>query len=492
MDLTPAEEIELIQLLDMDEQERVFQPQPGPQEVFLGSTADIVLFGGAAGSGKSHSLLLENLRHVNNPRFGSVIFRRESTQITTEGGLWDSACDLYSLRGARPVKTPQMMMIFPSGAKVAFRHLQYDDDVYAWQGSQVPLICFDELCSFSRKQFFYLLSRNRSMCGVKPYMRATCNPDADSWVAEFITWWIDPSGYPIPERSGVIRFFIVINDEILWASTREELAAQYHVLPQDAKSFTFIASSIYDNKILLAQNPEYLANLKALGTVERGRLLDGNWKIRPAAGMYFPRDKAQIIPVPPSPVVAVCRGWDLAATEANAENRDPDATAGVLIARCERGEYIVLNDNRGQWHAADVEIQINGIAVADRACYPNVTIRIPQDPGQAGKVQAHQFVIKLAGFAVKTAPVSGNKIVRAAPLSSQWQAGNVYILEGDWNGAYLSEMDAFPSVGVHDDRVDASSDAFAEVALNQEPYAEMQVTTYDNIMSDNYYSDYFR
>src|SRR4029077_9839556 len=80
-----------------------------------------------------------------------------------------------------------------------FSHLQLATSVYDWQGAQITLICFDELAHFTAHQFFYLLSRNRSTCGIKPYIRATCNPDADSWVAEFLAWWIDPeTGFPIP------------------------------------------------------------------------------------------------------------------------------------------------------------------------------------------------------------------------------------------------------------------------------------------------------
>jgi hypothetical protein len=69
-----------------------------------------------------------------------------------------------------------------------------------------------------------MVSRNRSTCGVRPYIRATCNPDADSWVAEFLTWWIDPaSGLPIPERAGVLRYYVRVDEKIQWADKPEEL-----------------------------------------------------------------------------------------------------------------------------------------------------------------------------------------------------------------------------------------------------------------------------
>jgi hypothetical protein len=80
---------------------------------------------------------------------------------------------------------------WPRAGKIKFSHLQLATTVYDWQGAQITLICFDKLTHFTAHQFFYMASRNRSNCGVKPYIRATCNPDADSWVAEFLAWWID-------------------------------------------------------------------------------------------------------------------------------------------------------------------------------------------------------------------------------------------------------------------------------------------------------------
>ncbi len=439
------------------------RPQPGPQEMFLASSADIVLYGGAAGGGKTYALLLENLRHIHNPKFGSVIFRRNAQQITNEGGLWDSAMEIYPLLGADQKLTPRPTMTFPSGAKISFAHLQHDKDVHGWQGAQIALICFDELTHFSWKQFSYMLSRNRSLCGVRPYIRATTNPDADSWVAAFISWWIDPkTGYPIPERSGVIRFFVVIDDTVRWGDSREELAEKYAVPIEYTKSFTFIASSVYDNKILMKNNPEYLANLMAQTAVEKERLLHGNWKVKPAAGLYFKRTQAEVVPAIPGRVVKWCRAWDLAATVPTQDNPSPDRTAGVLMGKLEDGRYLVANVLRGCWAAADVRKLTKNTAESDRAKYKSVKIRLPQDPGQAGKEQAQSYVKHLAGHPVKTERVTGDKITRAEPFSAQWQAGNVLVLAGEWNEEYFAELEAFPEGG-HDDQVDGSSDAFAEL-----------------------------
>src|SRR4051812_4845056 len=198
-------------------------PQPGPQTAFLASRADIAIYGGAAGGGKSWALLLEPLRHVGVADFGAVFFRRSTVQIRNEGGLWDESAKLYPHVGAR-AREQALEWRFPSGASVSFGHLEHERNVYDWQGSQISLIGFDELTHFSARQFFYMLSRNRSMCGVRPYVRATCNPDADSWVAKLIGWWIDQeTGLPIPERSGVLRWFARVGEELVWADRPEEI-----------------------------------------------------------------------------------------------------------------------------------------------------------------------------------------------------------------------------------------------------------------------------
>jgi hypothetical protein len=241
------------------------RPQPGPQQTFLNSTADIVIFGGAAGGGKTWALLMQPLQHVSNPDFGGVIFRRTSPQIRNQGGLWDESIKIYPLLNAEPRQTV-LEWRFTSGAKLKFAHLQYDTDVHDWQGAQVPFIGFDQLEHFSESQFWYMLSRNRSLCGVHPYVRATVNPDADSWVAKLIAWWIDQeTGFPIEERSGVVRWFVRVNNEIQWADTKEELTSEH----EEPKSLTFIPAKLSDNQILMQKDPGYLANLRALSLVDR-------------------------------------------------------------------------------------------------------------------------------------------------------------------------------------------------------------------------------
>ena len=216
----------------------IIRPQQGKQELFLRSSADICIYGGAAGGGKTYAILLECLRHIDNPRFEAVILRQSRPQIMSAGGLYDTSKKIYPYLGATSVVTPNIQWRFKSGAKVTFAHMFYEKEKYSWQGSQIPLLMFDELTHFTESQFFYLFSRNRSTCGVKPYVRATCNPDGESWVAKFIDWWIDPeTGYADESKCGKIRFFIRRNNVIHWANTWEE--------QQDVKSVSFISAKLF-------------------------------------------------------------------------------------------------------------------------------------------------------------------------------------------------------------------------------------------------------
>lgn len=444
------------------------RPQEGPQTAFLASQADIAIYGGGAGGGKTWALLMEPLRHSGNSDFGAVFFRRTTVQIRNEGGLWDESIKLYPLIGATP-RENTLEWFFPSGASVSMAHLEHEKSVANWQGSQIALLLFDELTHFSEKQFFYMLSRNRSMSGVRPYVRATCNPDADSWVARFIAWWIDQAtGYPIPERAGKLRWFVRIGDAIHWADTPEELA--HHTMedehgnrvPIPPKSVTFIPARLTDNKALMAADPGYMANLMALSTVERERLLGGNWKIRAAAGLLFKREWCQVVDAAPAGTKWV-RGWDLAATQKTDATPDPDATAGTKIGIAPDGRYVVGHHVK-DWQAPHgVRKLIKNTASQDGK---DTTISLPQDPGQAGKDQKLSLAQDLTGYNVRFSLETGDKVTRFSPFSAQAEAGNVIVVRGDWNDGWFTALEAFPE-GKHDDDVDSTSRAFNAIAQPQ-------------------------
>ena len=403
------------------------RPQPGPQEQALASPADIVIFGGAAGGGKSWALLLEPLRHVENPQFSCVLFRRTYPQVTNPGGMWDESMKLYPLVGATP-RQSDLAWKFPSGVVVRFAYLQHEASRLDWQGAQVALLGFDELTHFTRDQFFYMLSRNRSLSGVRPYVRATCNPVPDDdptggWIHEFVGWYIGDDGYAISERSGVMRWFVNINDTLYWADTCEALAERF---PETTpKSFTFIKSSLYDNQILMREDPGYLANLQALPLVDRERLLGGNWKIKPAAGKVFNRGWFEIVDAVPAGGRTI-RFWDLAATEKTLAKPDPDYTAGVKMRRV--GDvYYVLDAIAVQESPGRVDTLIRNTAAQDGV---DVTVRFEREGGASGVRDARNTVTMMAGYDVRAVSPQGNKVTRAKGLAAQAEAGNVKIVRG--------------------------------------------------------------
>jgi phage terminase large subunit-like protein len=319
------------------------RPQPGAQERFLSSTADITIYGGAAGGGKSYALLLEPLRHVQNPDFGALVLRRTTPEITNVGGLWEESEKLYPLTGAQP-RMGNLSWEFPSGTKIKFDHLEHEKSKHKYQGSQIPLICFDELTHFTEGQFWYMVSRNRSTCGVRPYIRGTCNPDAGSWVARMIAWWINQStGYPIAERSGVVRWFVRYGGELQWGDSDKELRDQFPGL--EPKSLTFIPATLDDNPALTSKDPGYRGNLQALPFVDRERLLGGNWNVIDAEGAEWPAEYFKSIMVDEWPrerlLTVVALDPSLGKTDAATKTRLGDYSAFVAVTKGHDGCYYV-------------------------------------------------------------------------------------------------------------------------------------------------------
>jgi predicted phage terminase large subunit-like protein len=442
--------------------------------------------GGPLGAvSKTFALLLEPLRHINNKKFRCVVFRRSYPQITQEGGLWEKSLELYgTIPGAVPL-LGDLKWTFPSGATLSFAHLQHALSVINWQGAEVPLLCFDELTQFSEQMFFYMLSRNRSMSGVSGYVRCTCNPDADSWVADLIAWWIDQdTGYPIPERSGVVRWFLRVGDELDWADSKEELIERHResldaYITEDVsyddlvKSLTFIPANIYDNPILLQTNPAYLGNLLNLDPVEKERLLRGNWKVRAEAGKVFNRDWfGEVDAAPPGGIEVFF--WDFAATAkkqgvspGGAKKKDPDFTAGVSIRGHGIGRpFYITHSVAEQLGPVQAEqlFKKQGRLFIER-CKASGTlpiIRFELEPGSAARRDAIRLIKMFPGVDICAVAPSGDKLMRAKPMASQAHAGNYFVVKGGWNNGYLQHMHHQPEWS-HDDTMDASSGAHTEL-----------------------------
>lgn len=478
-----------------DSAPEIVRPQSPPQEKFLRCPADIAIYGGAAGGGKTWSLLMEPLRYVHVPEFRFVIFRRTNPQIMAEGGLWDEAENWYRKADATPKYTLKEW-IWPSGAKGQFAHLEREGDRHNYDGAQFAFIGFDQLEQFTEKQFWYLLSRNRSISEVSPYLRATANPvppdhEVGGWLAKLISWWWDEeTGYPIEERAGVIRWFYRHDEEIRWFDSKSEAVDEIRergmntdeVIP---RSFTFIPAKVQDNPVLMENDPTYVANLHALGRLERERLLHGNWLIRPSAGEFFNRSWFDVVGAVPADADRV-RYWD----KAGSEEEGSSYTCGVLMARHE-GTYYVEHVVRGRWRAQKREEVIRQTAIRDAELYGNVERRgrreaklqirdpgvqkiwVEQEPGSGGKESAENTIRNLAGFPVDAERPTGDKFTRAEPLQAQAEAGNVKVVDGEraWDGStpeeFIRELHgASPEAAVLD-QMDAASGAFNKLAAHQ-------------------------
>jgi phage terminase large subunit-like protein len=360
--------------------------------------------------------------------------------------------------------------------------MQLESDRFAWDGSQVPLLGFDQLEHFHESQFWYLFSRNRSTCGIAPYIRATCNPvladdEVGGWLHRLVQWWIDPeTGYPIKERSGVIRWMLRVQEEVVWGEDRSELIDRYSgSIPEEdllPKSFTFIPGTLADNPALTSKDPGYRASLLAMPYVERERLLGGNWNVRPEAGKVFNRSWFRLLNARPRQLTALIRYWDKAATEAGGAY-----TSGGLMGRLQNGQFVLLDITRGQWSSKNRETVIQQTAAGDSLFAKEVNAPIEtwleQEPGSGGKESAESSVINLAGYVVKTERVTGSKLTRSGPYSAQCEAGNVFLVNplgaaiGDLAAleSYLREAQNFDGVTGRMDQIDCSSGAFNKLVL---------------------------
>lgn len=438
-------------------------PQIGPQEQFLASPADIAIIGGAVGGGKTYGLTLESMRHVDVPGFNAIVFRRLSGELTGGGSIWQEAHGLYPIKGAIPREGEYMDWRFPSGATVEFCHLQQMKHIKSHLSKQYALVLWDQLEQFEPEMFWELYGRNRSVCGVEPYMRGACNPDPDCFLYEngngLIAWWIDPmTGYAIPERSGVLRWFVRDHDdELIWADSAEELRQKApHICDEDPKaptSITFIPATLDDNPALTEKDPKYKSRMLLQNKVQRERKLRGNWKVRAVAGSYFQRRYFEMVDAPPVKVRSRVRAWDKAATKPNSANPDPDWTVGVKYSQRMGGGWCIEHVERLREGPLGVEKAVCNMAEQDgHKC----KVGLWQDPGGDGKAQAQHFTRLLNGFVVKTIRAKEDKETYAGPCSAQAEAGNIQVVRGAWNEAFFNVLEGFPD-GRYKDDVDALS-----------------------------------
>jgi hypothetical protein len=341
-----------------------------PQHDFLSSTADFVVYGGAAGSGKSAALIIDPLRHSQGPyaNAGSraVLFRRTYPQIAAPGALLDETRKFYGPLSASFNHT-RSEWTFPCGATVGLRALQFTRDLNNFQGAAFTWLGIDEATLFEEEQIFFLHGRCRSTTGIKPSTRLTCNPDSASWLCGFLSFWIDQAtGYPIKERSGHIRHFTRINGKFDWY---DEPQFDQQTGEKISTSATFIPATLEDNIALTTADPGYRQKLLALKESERERFLLGCWLAGSGDATEWPRElfigvtvQIEDFPVPInrscvrmfsldaskgrhahkgdySSICCLCQTSDLAYIDADLARRSPSQIVEDLFLFCEQEHH---------------------------------------------------------------------------------------------------------------------------------------------------------
>lgn len=181
----------------------------------------------------------------------------------------------------------------------------------------------------------------------------------------------------------------------------------------------------------------------------------------PTEGALFKPAMLQVLDAAPH-CLATVRAWDLAATDA-AQGGNPDWTRGLKFGRTQNGGYVILDLASMRGGPDEVLAAIKNTADLDGR---TVKVRIPQDPGQAGKQQAQHITKYLSGHTVIADRETGDKVTRANPVASQVNIGNIAMVRAHWNRELIEELADFPN-GIHDDIVDALSGAFGVVGLGQ-------------------------
>lgn len=278
----------------VEDQEVVFRPNDGPQRDFLSASEEEVLYGGAAGGGKSYGLLANALEFIHRPACRVLILRKTIDEL--EELIWKSK-DLYLKAFPKAeYKKSDRIWEFPSGGTITFDYLDKDEDVTRYQGQSFTLICFDELTHWHNSYAWdYLRSRLRTTDPeIKVYMRATTNPGGrgSDWVKKM---------FVEPEQPGVA----------FWARDQETgKILRYpanHPLKANRPLFRrrFIPARLQDNPYLW-KDGEYEKQLLALPEIERKRLLEGDWDV--SDGAAFPEFSKLIHTIDPQVYFASTKG----------------------------------------------------------------------------------------------------------------------------------------------------------------------------------------
>ncbi len=414
------------------------------QRAAVNCPADITIFGGGNGPGKTFTLLMLPLlpEYRCTPGSRSVIFAETNPKLEQPDGIVDQTRELYSqahpggLDGFR--QSPSKRWTFPCpGGGESTVNLSYIGEPGQWDGSQMSLINVDQIEQATEKQAFSLFGRNRSKLKIRKRIFATANPPEEGkehWLTRMLSagGWIGEDGFPAQEMAGRVRFYTRDGDtdEFLFADTIDELVATGHV-PRDIDGTPIRPQTISFFPALIDDHPdeeyrrEYKSKLASLTLFERRRRLEGNWYATESAGKYFRKEYFPVVDnYRPSASAQLVRSWD----NAWSTSEKADWTPGVLLSLEPDGGIYVLDLLRFRGTMAHVERAIMLCAEVDGR---RVKIRLPKDAGAAGGIQA-AIAQRLGakGYTVALTADRGDKLTRSKPYQACAERGQIRLVRG--------------------------------------------------------------
>lgn len=415
-------------------------PRSEFQARVLNSDARIIVLGGSAGASKSYVGLMRHLRWAHLPDYQGYCIRKNATSLMAAGGLFQTAVKMYRTYDPKiRVRTRDKQIVFSSGASVSFNHYENDSAGDHYQGLELSNIMYDEAAHASEEHIWWLFSRLRNGPKESPHsIWLTCNPDPDSYLFEWVKWWLYPEGHPNygmpdPDKRGARRYIVRIAGELKWGDSEEELLEKYgnpklpkdHPLQVKPISIEVHLGNIYDNPPLIASNPEYVSTLESLPELEKRRLLRGDWSVRPESSGYFRRLWTTELPTyHREEGTRTVRSFDFAGSLKSDINPYPDYTATVRMNRTKDGDYIIDDVRRHRIRYGDWKRFVLDCAKDDP---PDTIYLIPVDPNAMARKATEQFARELseAGLSVRQMNTRGSKVDRFRPFSSMAQNGGV-------------------------------------------------------------------
>jgi predicted phage terminase large subunit-like protein len=363
------------------------------------------------------------LQYVDVPNYSAILFRRTFADLSLPGALMDRFKSWAALYDDIHWNNNSYQATFPSGARVSFGYLNNTGDYLRYKGSEFQFIGMDEVTEIRESDYRYMFSRLRRpasgpLSSVPLRMRSASNP-APNWVRQ--------------------RFIIEGKTE----------------------GRIFVPSKLTDNPGIDAVS--YRQALQALDPIERRRLEEGDWWST-TLGTLFDRTSMVIVDTDEIPQITssarAVRFWDLAATEPNHSNPNPDWTVGTLML-FDQGIAYILDVKKARVRGEKVEELISRTAYEDGKGVP---IRMEQEPGSSGKALMDQYArYVVPGYDFAAIRSTGDKVTRARPFAAAAANGNVRVVRGTWLSDWLDEFSSFPEACDHDDQVDSAVGAFTHL-----------------------------